>query len=76
MTCFEEFIEKMEKRRDEEKKAKWNEELSKRLQQRSYEESLSALYASMTIFVGTSDVLAYNVFAGQSAPSASEYALG
>lgn len=57
MRNFEAYITEMEERRSREKRERVNAELARRLRERSHEEAVAELYASLTFCIGVSDIL-------------------
>ncbi len=57
MRNFEGYITEMEERRSREKRERLNTELARRLRERSHEEAVAELYASLTFCIGVSDIL-------------------
>ena len=57
MFDFDEYVTEMEERRTQEKRARCNEAIAQSLRERTYEESVRALYAGLTFIGGISDVL-------------------
>ena len=57
MSQFEEYVANIEERRAQEKRAAFNAVLAKGLREKTYVESVSALYAALTFVGGVSDVL-------------------
>ena len=56
MLNFDEYVTNLEERREEEKLAARNEELLRRLTERTYEDAVQELYASLTFRVGVGDM--------------------
>ncbi|MBQ9714196.1 MAG: hypothetical protein IJV83_02625 [Clostridia bacterium] len=57
MSYFEEYITKMEARREAEKRAQANAIIAKSLREKTHEEAVAALYGGLTFVRGVSDVL-------------------
>lgn len=56
MLNFDEYVEKMEERRAEEKLSVCNAELYRRLAENTYEDAVQELYAALTFRVGVGDL--------------------
>ena len=57
MTNFDEYVTKMEERREREKTERWNRELARRLREHTREDAWRALYAALIFTGAVSDVL-------------------